>query len=196
MPGPRRPQFVKLVNRTTKPLECMYDGIIEVIEPGYKTVEVLDDKGKPKTKKVKGHVLPVVQIVGTGEHDEPGFQMVEYFAAEKYIQQHPINGTMRGAAPRLTQYLLGCERFGLDIDHVEQSDAIELLDRSQLGDDQQTVRVLRLSGGRAAVPIAVIEEQRLRANKRAAAELRLGREEAATGFGNTFGMETRSGARW
>lgn len=188
----RRPRFVRIVNRTTKELFCMDDGMPEVIAPGYKAVPVLDEKGKPKTQKVKGQTLPVVEIVGANPDGTPFAQVVEYYAAERYKRQHPIMGTANpnSVDARDTDYLLGVLEWDDDIEHQEQSDSVELIDRSMLDDDKQVVKVLRLAG-RKAIPTSVVLDRQEKANRRRIADSRYN-----NGQGNPFGMETRNGARW
>ncbi len=157
-----RVRTVRIVNRSTLPLDCMFDGVPDVVPPGYKTVAKLDEKGNP-TKKL--------EVVGTGANGEPAFHVVEYSAAETYIRQHPIMGTSDPTSvdAKDTDYLIGCIEWGDEISHVEQSDALELINRSMLPDDRQNIQVLNIAGGRREVASAsVIHDRKVKANKRKA----------------------------
>lgn len=138
-----RTKFVHIINRTTEPLDCMFDGVPAVVPPGYKFIPdpdgALDDKGQEKGT-----------IVGAGRDGEPLAYTCTVHEAECYKRQHPVMGTQNPNSTDAndTDYLLGVEAWGDDIDHVEQSDAIELIDRSQLPEDRQNIRVREVSGAR------------------------------------------------
>lgn len=126
-------RLVQVVNRTTVQLEVMEDGMVYTIRPGYVNVggEIVGaDNGKVATEP-----LP-------------------YFAAEKAKRQNPIMGTGNPYDGRSFQSLVAVPEWGDEYDHVEQSNAIELLDRSQLPEEKQigknagtTVTVQRIGGG-------------------------------------------------
>ena len=69
--------------------------------------------------------------------------MLPEFAAELVKRQNVVMGTEDPDNPRDVEYLCGVEAWGDDIDHVEQSDAVERLDRSLLPDDAQKVTSLK-----------------------------------------------------
>lgn len=123
-----RRKLVEIVNRTTEPLDVMYDGTPDVIPAGYRR------EGEGDGAKV----------VGAGENGEPLTFTCDYFAAEAYKRQHPRMGTQNphSVDARDTEYLLGVEAWGDEIDHLEQSDADELLDRTQLPDNRQNAEVV------------------------------------------------------
>jgi hypothetical protein len=162
-----RIRTVRLVNRSTLPLDCMFDGVPDVVPPGYRAQPKLDDKGEIVKKNGK----TVVETVGTGHDGEPGFHVVEYAAAEAYIRQHPIMGTSDPSSidAKDTDYLIGCIEWGDEISHTEQSDAVELLNRALLPDDRQGISLINIAGGRREVASAsVIHDRKVRANKRKA----------------------------
>lgn len=180
-----RTRFVRLINRTTVPLDCMFDGFPDVVPPGYKVEKraKTDKDGEPIVKAGQ----PVMEdvIVGTGPNGEPGDYVVEYHAAEAYVRQHPIMGS---ADPNSidaadTEYLLGVEGWGHDISHVEQSNALELIDTSLLGEERQKGRtVVKIAGSRRESK-ANITGRKIAANKRRAA--------MGEALVNPYGMDLR-----
>ena len=182
-----RTQMVWIVNRTTGPLDCMFDGIPEVIPPGYRSemVPAFDKKGNQVLEK-NGDEKFEEKIVGIGggafndkkfaaeyaEVGDPYVHHVEYAAAEAYIRQHPIMGTQDPLSvdARDTDYLLGVVGWGHEIGHVEQSDAIELLDRTLLSDERQSgTTVINVAGKRRDVSKGAIRDRKQKENKRRAA---------------------------
>lgn len=149
-----RRRLVEIVNRTTEPLDVMYDGTPDVIPPGYKIVPG-EKEGETKA-------------VGAGERGEPLTFTCDYFAAEAYKRQHPRMGTQDpfSVDARDTDYLLGVEEWGDDISHLEQSDADELIDRTALPDHRQNAEV---------VPVGRSGKSRAVRNKRAQKEARKAR---------------------
>lgn len=126
------PRLVSVVNRSTKPIDGMFDGQPVILKPGYK-VE-LDEKKKPS-------------IVGAGPGGAAFSDSLPYFAAELLKRQNPVMGTEDPEAPNVFDSLVGIVEWGDDISHLEQSKAIERLDRELLDDSAQTARPL--SRGRA-----------------------------------------------
>ena len=164
-----RIRLVHVVNRTCAPLDCMFDGVPDVVPAGYKRVEKprVDAKGELVMKG--GKPVVDVEFVGAGPNGEPLSYPVEYAAAEAYKRQHPIMGTSDPTSvdAKDTDYLLGIVEWEDDIDHAEQSDAIELIDRSMLGDDRQDIRAIRVAGARrGSIPAGVITDRKVKANKR------------------------------
>ncbi len=172
-----RTRLVHIVNRTTRPLDCMFDGAPEVIPPGYvevrSRVPKLDKNGKEilDTKTGETVLLDHVEIVGAGPNGEPLAYQVEYAAAEAYIRQHPIMGTSDPTSvdARDTDYLLGVVAWGQEISHAEQSDVIELIDRSRLGDDRQNIEVRNVAGKRRDTSPGAVTDRKIKENKRRAA---------------------------
>lgn len=163
-----RVRTVHLINRSTIPLDCMFDGVPDVLKPGYVTREKCDEKGAVVLKGGK----PILEIVGAGPNGEPASYEVEYAAAETYIRQHPVMGTADPGSvdAKDTDYLIGCVEWGDEVSHLEQSDAVELIDRSLLPDDRQNIALVNIAGGRRdpASP-SVIHDRKVKANKRRAA---------------------------
>jgi hypothetical protein len=124
------------VNRTTEPLEVTDNGIPWVIRPSYK-----------RTQKVVDGVMTEV-VVGAGPEETLVLEPLPYFAAERAIRQNPIMGTVDPLNPNAFQSLIAVPDWGHDLSFAEQSDAIELLDRSMLGDDAQKAVVIIPRGGR------------------------------------------------
>jgi hypothetical protein len=173
-----RTQFVHLVNRTTGPLDCMWDGVPIVAKPGYRAetrplmdpsnpeVQLLGKDKKPRTETVyipldsHGRDLPL--------GSEPEGQQVEVAEAEGCVRQHPIMGTAdpNSVDARDTDYLLGVREWGHELSYIEQSDAIELLDRSLLSEDRQNVVVRNVSGARRKVTPADVTNKKISENKR------------------------------
>jgi hypothetical protein len=102
--------FVRVGNRTSKPLTVVYDGKSWPLPP------------YPETRDVPRCV------------------------AEAACRQHPVMGTEDPYAPLGVDLLVYVEGTDQPSTPIEQSDAIERLDRSQLPLSAQTVEVI--SGGR------------------------------------------------
>lgn len=171
-----RTRFVDVVNRSTKPLDCMFDGVPEVIPPGYKVITTQVAKTNRKGEPIKGDDgQPVMEdretVVGAGLNGDPLSYRVDYAAAEAYIRQHPIMGTAdpNSVDARDTDYLLAVPAWEDDYSHAEQSTAIELIDRSLLPEDRQTVKTVDVRGKRRDVSKAAITDRKIKANKRRAA---------------------------
>lgn len=132
-----RTRIVYITNRTTEPLDVMYDGAPDVIPPGYKVVSV---DGKD-------------EVVGNGPiiNGQPTVLSFpsEYFAAEAYKRQHPLMGSQNPLSvdARDTEYLLGIEEWGDEVGHLEQSDSDELIDRSRLAKNRQNVVAVDIMEG-------------------------------------------------
>lgn len=123
------PRIVNAVNRTTLPLDAMFDGQPVVIPAGYKIAE----DGS---------------VVGTGPGGEPLTFPLPYFAAEMVKRQNPQMGTEDPGNPRDFECLIGIKEWDDDISHIEQSDAIERLDRELMDDEAQTAKPRETSMGR------------------------------------------------
>lgn len=136
--------LVVCVNRTTKPLEGTFDGQIIVIPPGY-----VDDGTGTIVRAVDGHGAPVtVQLPSN--------------VAAIVKSQNPMMGTQDVNAASPDEYLVGVEQWPAgkkdDLSHVEQSDAIEIIDRSSINDtsrasDSEVVSARGRRRSRAAVAV-------------------------------------------
>lgn len=121
-------QIVHVVNRTTEPLDLTYDGRPYVVPPGYTETGDADKKGKRA-------------VVGAGKNGDPLALPMLAQVAKAGLLQHPIAGTHDPYSPHPTVFYLGIaeEQGVFPIDHVDFSDVEELLDRSLLPADRQTV---------------------------------------------------------
>lgn len=121
------PRLVNAVNRSTEPLDAMFDGQPVVLLPGYAKVE---KDGK-------------TIIVGAGPGEAVVSTPLPYFAAEMVKRQNPVMGTEDPESPGDFESLIGIIEWGDDISHIEQSDAEERLDRSLLDDVAQKAKTVR-----------------------------------------------------
>jgi len=127
-----------VVNRTTKPLEFTYDGRHGQLKPGYRI-----DNGK---------------VVPAGRNGRPALQHMAYQVAEMARRQNVILGTENPFDLREVQYLVGIgsedgDKLVADpnwpnnsIAPVEQSQAVERLNRKLLDDEAQTAQPRRSAG--------------------------------------------------
>lgn len=129
--------MVNAVNRTTGPLDAMFDGQPVVLVPGYKLVDDPEKEGKQK-------------VVGAGPGESVVTNALPYFAAEMVKRQNPLMGSEDPENPREFESLVGIMEWGDDITHLEQSDKMERIDREMLDDEAQTARAIRTSSGRKA----------------------------------------------
>lgn len=128
--------LVTLVNRTTKPLEGTFDGQVVRIPAGYvddgtgKIVRALDQYGAPIVTTLPANVAAIVK------------------------SQNPMMGTQDPLNPAPDDYLIGVEKWPAgrkdDLSHVEQSDSIELIDRSAIGDEsrERDAEVIKARGSK------------------------------------------------
>jgi hypothetical protein len=135
-------RIVHVVNRTfDRVLQVTDDGIPWQIRPGYRRVEdaegnpVLSDEGKE-------------QVLGAGPGGTVFMEPLPYFAAERAIRQNPVMGTEDPLNPNAFESLVAVPDWGHDYSPLQQSDAIERLDRSQMSGDAQTAIVMTAIGGR------------------------------------------------
>ena len=147
--------IVHVVNRTTKPLDVMDDGRPYVIPPGYVTVPDLDaDTGEQRTRRIKVDGKPVdeplFKVVGADKHGQPShdgqpFQFAMMAgAAVRARRQHILRGSQDPVNPQFAETLVGIVDIEDPISHQEQAgDEVELLDRSLLPRDRQTVESVR-----------------------------------------------------
>lgn len=138
-------RIVHVVNRThDRVLQVTDDGIPWQIRPGYRRIEdadgnpVLDAEGRE-------------QIVGAGPAETVFMEPLPYFAAERAIRQNPVMGTEDPLNPNSFQSLIAVPEWNQDYTPLQQSDAIERIDRAQLPEDAQQATVIAALGGRRPV---------------------------------------------
>jgi hypothetical protein len=140
-------RIVHVVNRTLEPLESMWDGVPYVIPPGYVREQAVDAEGLPR---VDGKGAPVMAIVGAGRNPAgervPIAVAMEYYSAEAAKRQNPIPGTLSPDLHLEYQMYIGVIEFGDEITYAPPSEAIELLDRSQLPADRQHIESRHIPG--------------------------------------------------
>jgi hypothetical protein len=125
-------RIVHVINRTTVTLEVTDDGVVWVIPAGYKR-------------------LADGSITGTGPHGDPHQEPIPFYAAHRAIVRNKIMGTEDPGNPNSFQSLIACPAIGWkDVSHIEQSEAIEALDRSLLPEAGEVVRAI---GGRKTITI-------------------------------------------
>lgn len=130
--------LVTCVNRSTQSLEGTFDGQIIVFDPGY-----VDDGTGQVVRAVDGHGAPVVT-------------MLPAHVAAIVKSQNPIMGTQDVLSAAPDDYLIGIEKWPAgrrdDTSHVEQSDAIEVIDRSSVqdGSRESGAEVVKARGGRSS----------------------------------------------
>lgn len=116
--------LVVCVNRSTKPIEGTFDGQIIRMAPGY-----VDDGTGKVVRAVDGHGAPVVT-------------MLPAHVAAIVKSQNPVMGTQDPLNPSPDEYLVGVEKWPAgtkdDLTHTEQSDAIEIIDRSAIADESRS----------------------------------------------------------
>lgn len=129
-----RTKWVEIVNRTTYPLDVIFDGVPDVVPPGYK----VEGEGEN------------ARVVPAGRDGKPLTHIVELHAAECWKRQHPLMGSQdpNSTDANDTIYLLGVEGWGDEISYIEQSDCRELIDRSLLPPDRRNVTVVDVPGAR------------------------------------------------
>ena len=144
-------RIVHVVNRTyDTPLEVMDDGIPWVIRCGYARVPKVDDQGV-QVKDDQGG--PAFEVVGAGPGGTVFMEPLPYFAAERAKRQNPVMGTEDPLNPSAYETLIACPEWGDDYSPLEQSDAIERLDRSLLAPELQNIDVKAVRGARRPVPV-------------------------------------------
>jgi hypothetical protein len=147
--------YVLTVNRTTRPLDVRWDGTPYVLPPGYVRVPVVDPEGRPKVDRRGQPVTEVLPATLDGRPNRGGPPCgvpLPAVVADAAKRQHPILGTEDpyNLDPRSTQYLVGVPEWGDECSHVEQSSALERLDRSKLDESRRRVVALRPAGTRTA----------------------------------------------
>jgi methyl coenzyme M reductase gamma subunit len=153
---------------------------------------MLDAKGKPMVE-VEFVALRANGIEDMPEGRDPEGVACEYAAAEAYIRQHPIMGTMdpNSTDAKATSYLLGVVEWGDNIAHAEQSDSWELLDRSLLPADRQHVELSNIPGARRKPNSKSVNAARVEANRRRDMHMALSRREVGSGVFDPAGMGIR-----
>lgn len=143
------PKMSFVVNRTTKDLDGTFNGQPLVIPAGYH----IEKQQKFKAAKDGGEPEPVIRngepvfedvVVRTlDSRNQPVGVMLPDYAAEMVKRQNVLMGSEDPENPRDVEYLIGCEAWGDNIDHLEQSDAAERLDRSLMSDEAQSATITR-----------------------------------------------------
>lgn len=108
-------QIVRVVNRTTKPLTVTFDGRQYNLVPGYRE-------------------MPDGTVEPAGPHGEVAVTHLDYLKAEMARRQNPRKGTENPRDPADVEHLVAIVEDGHDVSWLEQSDAVERLDRSQIED--------------------------------------------------------------
>jgi hypothetical protein len=142
-------RILHVVNRSLEPLEVMDDGIPWVIRPGYKLVRASDEGELTDDEREDASVD--VKLVGAGIAGTVFMEPLPYFAAERAKRQNPVMGTEDPLNPNAFQSLIAVPDWGEDYSPLEQSAAIERLDRSLLPEQLQNVTVVQARGGRKKV---------------------------------------------
>lgn len=141
--------IVQAVNRTTKPLNFMFDGVPGTVRPGYKVVD--------------GAVVPAGR---DGQPDiEPLLKTQAEYARRQNVRlgsEDPVSGEAElliGIAIRLDDGTLVADEHWIlnEISHIEQSTKIERLNREAMNDLDASAQPMRTSGfprGRQGAAIA------------------------------------------
>lgn len=144
------PKMSAIVNRTTRPIDGMFNGQPLVIPPGYrvkKTPQMKIVKGKDGEPDTETPVLKAgepqftVEVIGAGPNGVPLAVLLPDYAAEMVKRQNVVMGTEDPENFRDVEYLIGCEAWGDNIGHVEQTDAAERFDRSLMSDEAQQAKI-------------------------------------------------------
>lgn len=135
-------RIIHVVNRTTKQLEVMDDGVPWVILPGYKKQakegSELDENGEPVD----------FDIVGNSPNGDVLQVPLPYFAAERAKRQNPLMGSEDPLNPNDFVSLIAVPAWGDDYEYLPPTDAIERLDREQMEGDARTKAVVIPGRGR------------------------------------------------
>lgn len=135
--------LVTLVNRSTQWLEGTFDGQIIKMAPGY-----VDDGAGNIVRAVDGHGAPVVTLLPS-------------HVAALVKSQNPIMGTQDPNSPAPEEYLVGVQEWSTgrqdDISPAEQSDSIEIINRSAIADEIRSTKaeVVKAKGGKSRSNVAV-----------------------------------------
>lgn len=142
-------RIVHIVNRTTEPLNIIYDGVPKVIPPGYRLEPALDAEGQPRMMTDEhGVQTPILKPVPTGVNGQPHAEPIEYYMAERAKSQHPIPGTLDPYSHLDYEMYLGVVEWGDDVSYAPPSAAVELIDRSLLPASRQHVEAVHIAGAR------------------------------------------------
>lgn len=139
----RNQQIVYVVNRSTKPLDCMHDGVPFVIRPGYAQAPVLDQAtGQQALDPITQQ--PKFEIVGAAPGGRVLTEPVMLGAAMRARRQHPVMGTEDPDIMNSSESLIAIPALGHDYSHMEQTDAPERFRRGDmLNPNQRAVLVTR-----------------------------------------------------
>lgn len=134
MAGQRNQTIVLVVNRSTKPLDCMSDGQPLTIRPGYVLVPEIDEAtGQPRLdEKTK---QPKMMVRGAAPDGRVACEPMTIGAARRCRRQHPVMGTEDPETQGSAEFLIAIPSLGgqfADYSYLEQSNAPEALDRALL----------------------------------------------------------------
>jgi hypothetical protein len=126
----RRQEIIAVVNRTTRPLEVMDDGIAVVIKPGYRRLE----DGR---------------VVGAGPNGQPEVVYMVLATANRAMDQNKARGSVNPDDSLDCVFLIGRVGTKDDITFVDDDPDPnrELMDRSLLPEAQRAQK-LTIAGGR------------------------------------------------
>lgn len=134
--------FVRVVNRTTEPLDVFFDGMPRTLPPGYRIEE-----GKP---------------VPSGEHGEVAWTMLPAPFAEFAKRQNPQMGTFDPESSNVFEPKVGVLDWNDDISFLAPTTATEVLDRELIGGDEAEVLVTT-AGRRTRRSRAAVVDTKLKA---------------------------------
>ena len=148
----RNQTIVLVVNRSTKPLDCMSDGQPITVRPGYKLVPDLDpetgmQKVDSKTKQ------PLFKVAGAAPDGRVACEPMTIGAAKRCRRQHPVMGTEDPMQQGSAEYLIAIPALGGsagDYSYMEQTDIPESYDRSLLMQPGQ--KAVLVTRGRRGLP--------------------------------------------
>jgi hypothetical protein len=134
---------VAAVNRTTEPLEVVFDGVVWVIPPGY-----VEQDGK---------------IVGAGRDGQPYMHLIPAVVADFGKRQNPQPGTLDPDTPNDFEPKIGVPAWGDAVTYLPPTDSDELLDRSLLDEEaQKAVRIHTTAGRRSRKKRRAVVNTKLR----------------------------------
>lgn len=159
----RKTQLLNLVNRTTRELNCTWDGIPYKIRPGYVAIDKdgtvvdvqIDAKGQIQkgvrivpakaTRDRRGNIIAFLPDLEAEKEALPFFEQFEYAVARAACLQNKRNQTENPHDPREFESLCGVLEWENEIEHCEQFEDGEALDRSQMASDLQHTRKIGIN---------------------------------------------------
>lgn len=126
----RRQEIVAVVNRTTRPLEVVDDGIAIVIKPGFRR-------------------LPDGRVVGAGPNGQPEVVYMAQATANRAMDQNKARGSVNPDDTLDCTFLIGKVGTRDDISFVDDNadPNAELFDRNMLPEARKA-QTITLGGGR------------------------------------------------